>query len=326
MSFDPLFSIAIPTYNRRELLKTAITSALNQTYANIEIVVLNNASTDGTTDWLMSLNADGHKLKIINRKNNIGAISNIKDIINHISGKYLVVLSDDDSLEPEFATEAVNDLEGNADATIWYCKCNTIFLDDSSLNRATRSSPHIENGIRFAEDYLRINRDVWWVATVYKTKILRDIGGFVGNGILIDVISRTLCAIKGKVLFHDKILANYLLYNNNASNSYPLAQWSEGWIEMYEFLIRELGATIKPFCAYHASRFIEGAFRKKAYQIKDLTICFKKFYSIFSFQFLRYTILRWPFFLFRFFPSNFCKNMHILIWKYRIKTTKNGNL
>ncbi|PPS21353.1 hypothetical protein DJ52_11395 [Brachyspira murdochii] len=46
----PLVSIIITTYNRAELLKRAINSAVEQTYQNIEIIISDNASTDNTED------------------------------------------------------------------------------------------------------------------------------------------------------------------------------------------------------------------------------------------------------------------------------------
>jgi glycosyltransferase involved in cell wall biosynthesis len=50
MNESPLVSICIPTYNRAGLVKKAIDSALSQTYTNIEILVVDNASTDNIED------------------------------------------------------------------------------------------------------------------------------------------------------------------------------------------------------------------------------------------------------------------------------------
>ncbi|TKZ30921.1 glycosyltransferase family 2 protein, partial [Brachyspira catarrhinii] len=52
MSSYPLVSVLIPTYNRKLLLKRALDSVLNQTYKNIEIYVTDNASTDGTLEFI----------------------------------------------------------------------------------------------------------------------------------------------------------------------------------------------------------------------------------------------------------------------------------
>ena len=51
MVFNPLVSIAIVTWNRKDDLSKAIESCQNQTYKNIEIVVADNASLDGILRW-----------------------------------------------------------------------------------------------------------------------------------------------------------------------------------------------------------------------------------------------------------------------------------
>ena len=49
---NPLVSIVIPTYNREQYIEDAIKSAINQTYRNIEIIIVDNCSTDSTWDIL----------------------------------------------------------------------------------------------------------------------------------------------------------------------------------------------------------------------------------------------------------------------------------
>ena len=51
---EPLVSICIPTYNRANIIKKAIDSALSQTYKNIEVIVVDNASTDNTDEIVAS--------------------------------------------------------------------------------------------------------------------------------------------------------------------------------------------------------------------------------------------------------------------------------
>ena len=55
---EKLVSIGIPTFNRSNLIKNAIQSALNQTYENIEIIISNNASTDKTIDILETFSSN----------------------------------------------------------------------------------------------------------------------------------------------------------------------------------------------------------------------------------------------------------------------------
>ena len=68
---EKLVSIGIPTFNRSNLIKNAIQSALNQTYENIEIIISNNASTDKTIDILETFSSN-KKIRVFHQEKNIG--------------------------------------------------------------------------------------------------------------------------------------------------------------------------------------------------------------------------------------------------------------
>ena len=92
----PLVSIGIPTFNRQLLLKRAIESALAQTYPNLEIIVSDNASTDGTQHYLSSLNDE--RLKTIVNSENLGMVANWDKCLAAAKGEYFLLMSDDDAL------------------------------------------------------------------------------------------------------------------------------------------------------------------------------------------------------------------------------------
>ena len=64
--FDPLVSIIIPVYNGQEYIKEAIDSALGQTYKNIEIIVINDGSTDKTEEIVKQY---GNKIRYFKKVN-----------------------------------------------------------------------------------------------------------------------------------------------------------------------------------------------------------------------------------------------------------------
>lgn len=107
-----LISVCIPTFNRIADLKQCIASVvaacivLNEA---VEIVVSDNASPDGTHEWLNSLNIKEENINFVYWKNeeNIGAIKNIKKLIERASGEYLFFLTDDDLILPN-ALSALN--------------------------------------------------------------------------------------------------------------------------------------------------------------------------------------------------------------------------
>lgn len=111
----PLVSIVIATYNREKMLKEAIDSALNQDYQNLEIIVANNASTDGTDELMKKYIEKYDNIIYIKREKNIGAHANGYGAYKEVSkGKYIFFLCDDDYLiSPTFITNAVNVMENN---------------------------------------------------------------------------------------------------------------------------------------------------------------------------------------------------------------------
>jgi len=95
----PKVSIIIPTYNRAELLHTAITSVLNQTYQDFEILIIDDASKDNTQEVVKSFN--DRRIKYIRHKENKGeAVARNTGIMNS-NGEYIAFLDDDDEWLPE---------------------------------------------------------------------------------------------------------------------------------------------------------------------------------------------------------------------------------
>lgn len=109
----PTFSICIPTYNARNHLKRSLESALALGYSDIEVIVGNDGSKDGTEELLEGY-SDPRLITYTNREN-IGYDKNILKITDESSGDYVFFLSDEDLLLPSgFATvyDIVTNTEG----------------------------------------------------------------------------------------------------------------------------------------------------------------------------------------------------------------------
>jgi len=86
-------SVIIPTYNCAEFLENAIRSALNQTYKNTEIIVINDCSTDNTDEIVEKFN---RKLVYIKQKVNKGAAAARNEGIEAAKGEFIALLDADD--------------------------------------------------------------------------------------------------------------------------------------------------------------------------------------------------------------------------------------
>lgn len=105
----PKVSVLIPTFNRFEYLEQAIDSALDQSYANIEIIVSDNASTDITGEMLNKY-ADNVKIKLFRNQNNIGMVNNWRKMLyEYATGEWFVILSDDDYfIDKDYLKDAIS--------------------------------------------------------------------------------------------------------------------------------------------------------------------------------------------------------------------------
>ena len=96
MDQNPLVTIVIPVYNGSNFMREAIDSALAQTYSNVEIIVVNDGSTDETESIALSY---GDRIRYF-RKENGGVSSALNLGIREMRGEYFSWLSHDDKYEP----------------------------------------------------------------------------------------------------------------------------------------------------------------------------------------------------------------------------------
>jgi len=99
---NPKVSILIPVFNRGKYIAECIQSALNQTYSNFEVVVVDNASTDSTWDICKEYAEKDSRVRIFQNKENIGPVKNWKRCFDEANGKYGKVLFSDDLMLPTF--------------------------------------------------------------------------------------------------------------------------------------------------------------------------------------------------------------------------------
>ncbi len=109
-----LVSIIIPCYNYGRYLGEAIESAIGQTYHPIEIIVVNDGSTDNTIQV-----ASQYPVSLFNQENR-GASATFNQGIDLAKGEYIIILSADDKLGPQFVEKTVNLIQKNPDASFVY--------------------------------------------------------------------------------------------------------------------------------------------------------------------------------------------------------------
>ncbi|AZQ61921.1 glycosyltransferase [Flammeovirga pectinis] len=124
---DLLFSIIIPTYNRANFIEKTIDSALNQSYKEFEIIVIDDGSTDNTEEFIAQNYKESVKyLKVLNGER--GAARNKGAEV--AKGNYVYFLDSDDLLYPNHLEEAYNFIDKNNSPTIFFQQYEFTLEDD----------------------------------------------------------------------------------------------------------------------------------------------------------------------------------------------------
>jgi glycosyltransferase involved in cell wall biosynthesis len=124
MSF-PMVSIIMPTYNRQEFISSSIESILAQTYANWELIIIDDSSTDDTLNVIRSFK--DQRIRVFENKKNMGVASSLNKAIELARGSYIARQDSDDSSLPERIEKQVGFLESHKEISICGSQMKSMF-------------------------------------------------------------------------------------------------------------------------------------------------------------------------------------------------------
>lgn len=119
-------SIIVPTFNRCAYLQEALNSITRQTYENIEIIVVNDGSTDHTEEMLASY---PYPLKIISKENG-GKASALNTALPYVTGEYVWIFDDDDVAFPAKLQLQIRQFERNPDVGLIHTSAIIMQMED----------------------------------------------------------------------------------------------------------------------------------------------------------------------------------------------------
>ncbi len=236
----PKVTIAIPTLNRARYLRIALRSALSQTYPNIEVIVSNNASSDETADFLSFVTDE--RLRVVEQTATIGMMENWNACLHAASGKYFLLLSDDDVLEPFAIEELVNVFEDSEcqgqKIGFVYCGGKTINSDGEILSIGAEV-PLVEGAKELIVAFFKSKRNLWACSILYRKDDLAP--GYDTNfPLLADAAQWIRAAISyGTAKYVSQNLVSYRVHNN-ATLKTSVSVWRKENNALAEFAIDEL--------------------------------------------------------------------------------------
>jgi glycosyltransferase involved in cell wall biosynthesis len=255
----PLISIIIPTYNRGFLITRAVLSVLQQTYNNLEVIVIDDASTDDTSKRVAELQNKDSRVLYFRLKSNMGAQAARNIGIKKASGEFIGFLDSDNEWLPQKLELQMKFFEcGRRKCGVVYSGFRRVF-DDNSPSKDEK--PCFRGNIY--KDSLRE-----WIADTSTLVVEKDLLLRVGQ---CDERVRAyqewdLCirlARYAEFDFVDEPLVIYNIINRIPTISKDLLNTANGYLDIVSIhrdeILKELGHdTLSKHLLYAAHLFIEG--------------------------------------------------------------------
>lgn len=208
-------SIIIPTYNGEKYIKETIDSCLNQTYQNVEIIVIDDCSSDNTINILKGYS---EKIRLYLNEQNQGISKNVNKGVFLSTGEYFILLGHDDLLAPNHIEIMVDEFDNN---TVSVC-CNSILINSLSeeLGSLLKDKMQIKkfHQVLF---FLSIDNFINSCGMIHKTEIFRKIKGWDER---FRNYGEWLYYIKsleyGEIMYTTKIKSKYRRHDTNITNTF----------------------------------------------------------------------------------------------------------
>lgn len=177
----PLLSILIPTHKRENLLKETIESILSQKTGleSIEVIISNDASKDGTQLYLENFLETNKKfaLSVFHHEKNLGGPLNWKFLLSKAQGEFVYLLSDDDTIKPNFLEKYFSIIKNHPQVDLIYSGIE--YCDDhmKPLSQSRISSvPGLVSGKERLKNQLIANHMV--MSSIYRRETFVSAGGW----------------------------------------------------------------------------------------------------------------------------------------------------
>ena len=211
--------VFLPTYNRAGFLEEMITSILRQTFKNFNLIILDNGSTDNTTEVVDRFKDS--RLHYLQNEVNSREFLNLP--FKTVKSEYFVIVHDDDTLEPNFLEHQIPILESDQEINMIASKINLITENGEKLNKVR---PRILTARKlwarheFIQVYF-LKGDIIPCPTIIfrKSFIKKSKLNFefkVGPAVDLYILFRSNL-LEGKIGIENKALYNYRLHKNQDS-------------------------------------------------------------------------------------------------------------
>jgi len=173
MMHNPLVTVLMSVYNGEEFLSESIESVLGQTFQNIEFLIIDDGSTDGSAEIINKYSNNDSRIVFI-KKNNTGLTDSLNIGLRHASGEWIARLDADDIALPNRLQDQLNFVVANKDVSLLGGRC--VEIDQTGMEVKKHSYPSDHNILM---KHLRsIKKFFPHSSAFFNKQIVVDLGGY----------------------------------------------------------------------------------------------------------------------------------------------------
>lgn len=235
MNLNPLVSVIIPCFNSTRYLAEAIESVLGQSYTNLEVLMVDDCSTDGTVDMIKGYQHRDARIRLIQRRTRGGRPAITKNTgLEHVTGEYVCFLDHDDYYHPERIEILLQLLQTHPDCVAAFHDIDLVDAQGNFLARYLEGFPEkAQNYLKAENNGIYVSNDDFFAFQSIKYAAMHTISVMVSlnklsiNNIMYDT-RYTVCddtdlwirlGMAGRLVYTERQLAYYRQHETNITRN-----------------------------------------------------------------------------------------------------------
>lgn len=174
----PPVSVVVPVYNHEGYIEECVRSVLDQEYPHLELIIINDGSTDRTDQKLRSMLEGSHAQFRYILKDNEGLIKTLNRGLRLAQGHYFCELASDDLLLPGSISKRVAHLEEKPDIDVVFADALLLNERGGSSGRLMESREGFRSSRHAVQDMVEGKATIFFPSGMFRTSFLQRLGGF----------------------------------------------------------------------------------------------------------------------------------------------------
>jgi hypothetical protein len=206
----PLISVALCTFNGERYLAQQLTSILEQTHRNLDIVIVDDCSSDGTPQLLTKLAASDARIRLFRNERNLGFIRNFERALGECRGEFIALADQDDIWLPHKLATQLAEIDDNL---LTYSRVELIDADGQPIHRRFPRVNRLDGRCALS---LLVDNCVTGHACLIHRDLLTETLPFPDGLLAHDHWLALVAAASGRMQAGQQVLSQYRMHSSNA--------------------------------------------------------------------------------------------------------------